>query len=277
LAPSVVVIGLLIIAVAGNVASGLDQAARSGRPAELFALVVDEITSGLIWLLLVPVIVRIFRRATPPRIPVPAIPAVHAFAIPIISLIHFVLTRALRIVIYATHGEGYIFRFRWTDFIADLYKDVLTYLLLGLIYIGTEYLLAVRAKSASVPPLKACLAPLIDVRDGTQTLYVPAGDILWAEAAGNYVELHIASGRALLMRTTLAGLARRLDGAGFLRIHRSRLVNPAAIAACENLPAGDALLYLTNGAKISVSRTYRATLSQVMTARIMDLPVEERH
>ena len=275
LAPSVVVIGLLIIAVAGNVASGLDQAARSGRPAELFTLVVDEITSGLIWLLLVPAIVRIFRIALPSRMPAPAIPAAHALAIPIVSLIHFVLTRALRIVIYATKGEAYIFRFTWSDFIADLYKDVLTYLLLGLIYLGTEYLLAVRAKSASASQMKARPAAVIDVRDGAQTLYVPASDILWAEAAGNYVELHVTSGRTLLMRSTLASLARRLNGAGFLRIHRSRLVNPAAIAALENLPAGDANVRLSNGAKISVSRTYRAALQKIMTERITDLPLED--
>ena len=68
-------------------------------------------------------------------------------------------------------------------------------------------------------------------------------------------ELHLASGRTLLMRTTLVRLAERLAAGGFLRVHRSRLVNPAAVTRLENLPAGDASLRMINGAEISVSRS----------------------
>jgi hypothetical protein len=31
------------------------------------------------------------------------------------------------------------------------------------------------------------IKPVIPIRDGAQTVYPPAGQILWAEAAGNYV------------------------------------------------------------------------------------------
>ncbi|MCR6658796.1 MAG: LytTR family transcriptional regulator [Asticcacaulis sp.] len=134
-----------------------------------------------------------------------------------------------------------------------------------MIWLGLERLLAGREKQeTALPPTTS---PVLEVRDGAHTRYVPMADILWAEAAGNYVELHMASGRPLLMRTTLAALAQRLNEAGFVRIHRSRLVNPAAIQAIENLPAGDAVLRLSNGATVSVSRTYRTDIVRQLAAR----------
>lgn len=265
LALPAVVVGLLGIAIIGNTAASLDQAARSGHAANLPAILIDEISSGAIWLMLMAVIVRIFRWASPHRLPWAAIPLVHAIAIPAVSLTHFVLTRALRVVIYATIGQSYLFSFTWPDFFSDLYKDVLNYLLFGLIWLGLERLLAGREKREIARPPAA--SAVLEVRDGAHTRYVPIAEILWAEAAGNYVELHMASGRPLLMRTTLAALAERLGAAGFVRIHRSRLVNPAAIQAIENLPAGDAVLRLSNGAAVSVSRTYRADISRELAAR----------
>ena len=84
-------------------------------------------------------------------------------------------------------------------------------------------------------------------------------EVVWVEAAGNYVELHRgASG--LLHRASLADMQRRLEGAGFVRIHRSRLVRREAVAAVESKPTGDFVVRLRDGRELAGSRRYRRPL-----------------
>jgi DNA-binding LytR/AlgR family response regulator len=63
----------------------------------------------------------------------------------------------------------------------------------------------------------------ISVELGGVTRFVSRNDILYAEAQGDYVRLHTASGSHLL-RTPIGSLEERWADAGFVRIHRSLLV-----------------------------------------------------
>ena len=80
-------------------------------------------------------------------------------------------------------------------------------------------------------------AEVLEVRDGARRHFVPLSDVVWVEAAGNYVELHRGES-GLLHRASLAEMQRRLETAGFVRIHRSRLVRRTAVAAIESKPTG---------------------------------------
>jgi hypothetical protein len=261
--PLALAIGLLTVAVVGNLASTLDRQAQTGQPIGLFIPLLDEVSSALVWLALLPVIVRAFKTLLPPRFPWPLALALHFAGAALVSLIHYGATRILRALVYAAMGQGFSPPLTWNAYLGDLYKDVLNYLLFGLIYWGAETLLARRAKPGREDP-----APVLEVRDGAQTLYLPIAEILWIEAAGNYVQLHALGGRTILMRATLASLAQRLDGAGFTRIHRSRLVSAAAVSAVENQPAGDAILLLKDGSRVTASRRYRAALAEALAGRV---------
>lgn len=267
--PLAIAVGLLIVAVVGNLASRLDDQARTGQPTSLLVPLLDEISSALLWLALLPLIVRVFKLLLPPRFPWLVVPPLHLACAALVSLVHYGLTRVLRAAVYAALGRGFPLPVSWSGYVADLYRDVLNYLLFGLIYWGAETLMAARARTRQA---KAGAAPVLEVRDGAQTTYLPIGEILWVEAAGNYVELHATGGRTLLMRATLASLAERLEGAGFLRIHRSRLVSAAAVAAVENQPAGDAILLLTDGVRIAASRRYRPGLAEALGGRAAHPP-----
>ena len=83
--------------------------------------------------------------------------------------------------------------------------------------------------------------------------------ITWIEAAGNYVEIH-AGGAAHLARGTLAAFEERLAGRGFLRVHRSRLVNRARVTTFKPTPSGDLEITLDDGSVIGGSRRFRNTL-----------------
>ncbi|MBK6296361.1 MAG: response regulator transcription factor [Rhodoferax sp.] len=87
---------------------------------------------------------------------------------------------------------------------------------------------------------------------------VSVAEILWLEAADNYVVVHHAQG-APLMRRTLAGLLADL-GPGFVRTHRSSAVALAQVVQLQRLAKGDATVLLRDGAQVACSRQYRAAL-----------------
>src|SRR5262249_56853998 len=86
-------------------------------------------------------------------------------------------------------------------------------------------------------PLRPAPSKLL-IPDRGRTHVVPVGEILWLEAADNYVVVH-TSDRAPLMRRTLAGLLEDL-GDGFVRTHRSAAVAVAHVTAVDPLDKGDA-------------------------------------
>lgn len=96
---------------------------------------------------------------------------------------------------------------------------------------------------------------LVDVR-GRQVMVSPS-DIEWIEAAGNYARLHLGSD-SFLYRTSLARLVRSLGPSGFVRVHKSALVNLQAVHTIDSLSSGDAILHLRSGAEVRMSRRYTA-------------------
>jgi len=99
------------------------------------------------------------------------------------------------------------------------------------------------------------------IKSGGTTRFLRVIDIDWIEAAGVYVNLHVA-GKELLYRAALNDLAERLDPKRFIRVHRSAIVNIESIVQLEPLSHGEFDVVLKNGARTRVSRTYRAQLEQ---------------
>jgi len=79
------------------------------------------------------------------------------------------------------------------------------------------------------------------------------------EAADNYIELHTAD-RSWLDRHTLAAFLAHPAAAGFVRVHRSFAVQLARVARVEPVAKGDALLTMSSGRTVRVSRRYREWL-----------------
>jgi DNA-binding LytR/AlgR family response regulator len=65
--------------------------------------------------------------------------------------------------------------------------------------------------------------PAIPVELGGTTRMLPRSAVRWVEAQGDYARLHTADG-SHLVRVSLSTLADRWAGAGFVRVHRSFLV-----------------------------------------------------
>ena len=97
------------------------------------------------------------------------------------------------------------------------------------------------------------------IKSGGSTRFIRVAEIDWIEAAGVYVNLHIA-GQQLLYRASLQELSERLDPRRFVRVHRSAIVNIESIVQLEPISHGEFDVVLKNGARTRVSRIYRAQL-----------------
>lgn len=82
-------------------------------------------------------------------------------------------------------------------------------------------------------------AGVYDIRDGARLVRAPLGEILAVRSAGNYVEFCLADGRKLLMRSPLSAIEAQLGPQGFVRTHRSWLVNAARVTGLRPEGSGD--------------------------------------
>lgn len=98
------------------------------------------------------------------------------------------------------------------------------------------------------------------VKSGADYRFVETRDIEWLEAAGNYVRIHLRTGKRHLIRGPLGAVAAVLDQSIFRRVHRSIVVNVESIATVRSIGHGDLLLTLRTGRLLRVSRTHRGEL-----------------
>jgi two-component system LytT family response regulator len=101
------------------------------------------------------------------------------------------------------------------------------------------------------------------VRKDDRLFFVRASDIEWIEAEEKYVILHTRSERHIL-RESMAVLEGRLSATGFVRIHRSHLVNLDALKEVVTLGRGDCVAVLKSGGQLSVGRNYKDKLLESM-------------
>lgn len=83
-----------------------------------------------------------------------------------------------------------------------------------------------------------------------------ASDIDWIEAADNYVKVHTRNGR-YMVREAIKSMEIKLDPSHFARAHRSAIVNLSRVRALEPMAAGEYVVTLTSGARVTLSRGYR--------------------
>ncbi len=120
--------------------------------------------------------------------------------------------------------------------------------------------------SATAANAAASTSRQLVVRDAGRTLVIPHEEIVWIEAEDYCARLHLR-GRTLLVRDSLRALGDSLEGAGFVRVHRSAIASVACIREIEPLASGDQRLRLSDGTILKISRTYRANVVKAVAKR----------
>jgi two-component system LytT family response regulator len=99
----------------------------------------------------------------------------------------------------------------------------------------------------------------LTLTQGDRTYFVPPKEISHCLADDNYTELHLHEGRRFTSARTLKEYDEMLSPFGFLRIHRSSLVNRIHVSHLENTH-----VVLKGGARLEVSRRMRTEVLRAL-------------
>ena len=101
--------------------------------------------------------------------------------------------------------------------------------------------------------------PRIAIKAKGRILFVDLADIVAVQAEGNYVSLRHRP-NPYLVRESLSSMAEKLKPYGFIRIHRSVVVNVSAVEEIRPSPTGEYRLRVKGGKEYLVTRTYKHNL-----------------
>ena len=258
--PGMLVVGALVAGV--NAFTALSDAPHRFGSHALASLLVIEATSIAALLLLLPAVWRLVVLAPPQPGGWRRFGLVHAIATVPFSAAHIGLFDLFR-WLASKAGMRDVCCVRLPAFVYEYRKDLITYGAIVGIMGGVRMLEIMAARKpapAASPPVGG---PPILVKEGARTLRLEPDELIAVRAAGNYVEHLLLDGRAVLERATLAEAQARLQPHGFLRTHRSWLVNPAAVKAITREGSGDRTLTLAGGVCAPVSRRYAEALAKL--------------
>jgi len=100
---------------------------------------------------------------------------------------------------------------------------------------------------------------VLTIREAGRTHVMPIAEIDWIEAEDYCARIH-AGARSVLIRRSLQSLQAALDPHGFVRVHRSAVVNRSRVREVRSLPSGDADVVLATGAVVRASRARLETV-----------------
>ena len=182
---------------------------------------------------------------------------VHVPGALLFSLAHVTGFVALRMLAYRVGGHNYDFGAFWPHFFYEFRKDVLGYALFIAGFALIEHLL--RQQQLIETPGQTLT---FDIRDGAKINRVSLSDILAVASAGNYVEFVLRDGRRLMMRSPLSGVESELAPRGFLRTHRSWLINASKMTALKPEGSGDYTVELES-LSVPLSRRFPEALAKL--------------
>lgn len=96
----------------------------------------------------------------------------------------------------------------------------------------------------------------VAARGAKKTVVIDVAEVIWIEAADNYVRFHTAKGTHL-SRRRMRDLEAVLDPGRFSRVHRSAIVNLQRVKELRALGDGDQEITLDDGTRLTLTRSYR--------------------
>lgn len=241
---------------------------RSGAPISASEIWVNEITSHVVLVGLAFLIPHLLDRVTPSL-------ASWCRSVPL-YLVAFVLFSALHIGVFTLARMALYPAFVGAPYLVDTLspgnlayegsKDFYVYLVLLFAFISNR--LIEQARREGDESLRAARTDhKLTLKSGGAVVFVNAADVIWAKAAGNYVEVHTRVATHFC-RMTLSQLEDMLASSGpaHMRVHKSYLVNLSAVAAVKPTGEGDAEITLSSGDTVPVSRRHRERIA-VLSAK----------
>ena len=102
----------------------------------------------------------------------------------------------------------------------------------------------------------------IAIKANGRILFIAPDDVMAVHAEGNYVLLQADAG-SYLLHVSISSIAKKLRPYGFLRIHRSVLVNASFVEELQPQSTGEYTLRSKGGKEYTVTRTYKNNLKDL--------------
>jgi two-component system, LytTR family, response regulator len=119
-----------------------------------------------------------------------------------------------------------------------------------------------RAGKVTVPAIDR-----LPVKANGKVMGVRIAEIDWIEADHDYVLLHVGD-KSWIIRETIANIEMRLALSGFVRIHRSALVNVDRVRELRPRSKGEFNVVLLDGKQLKLTRNYRAAVERLVGREI---------
>jgi len=122
----------------------------------------------------------------------------------------------------------------------------------------------------ALPQLQKLSRPddrMIAIKAKGRILFINPGDVVAVQAEGNYVSLQRESD-SYLLRESISRVAEKLKPYGFIRIHRSALVNTSFVAEIKPYSTGKCGFRVKGGKEYAVTSSYKKNLKPLTEFRI---------
>ncbi len=106
---------------------------------------------------------------------------------------------------------------------------------------------------------------ILAIKDAGEVSRVPVKDIIWIDAAGDYMCVHTDE-ETHILRKTMKQLEEILDPRVFIRSHRSTIVNKNYISKFCSQMNGEYYLVMSNEKELKVSRSYKDKVKKIINA-----------
>jgi len=103
--------------------------------------------------------------------------------------------------------------------------------------------------------------------DGRVVSLAPS-EIVWIEASGNNLTLHLRS-TTMKLRATMATFCDRVREFGFTRIHRSFAVNGSLVRELQPWSHGEYVVIMEDGTRLNSSRTFHENVSALFEPNVV--------
>ena len=99
----------------------------------------------------------------------------------------------------------------------------------------------------------------VAIRAKGKILFINLSEVVAVQAEGNNVSLQW-NGNSYLLRESLSAVAAELEPQGFIRIHRSILVNASFVEEIKPYSTGEYGLRMKSGKEYTITRTYKKNI-----------------
>lgn len=177
----------------------------------------------------------------------------HVILSPVFALVWYSLTLTMLALTRAlSTGRIELGSFSGLAFVWQMFQGLVLYALVA----ATAYALRGGRTTAPVRIVQSD-APLNRylTKQGDELVPVAVEDIVLIRGAQDYAEVATADGGTHLVRMSLAEFEERLPKDGFVRVHRSTIINIAHLGRAEPIGSGRMALHLAGGNMVEASRS----------------------